>query len=137
MVSVAPRRSSHGEVWLDPNRVDIPVSKRKLRVLQVFSVLSMGGAETWLISLLKYFKEHQEEIPVDVAFDILLTGGSKSIFDDEARSLGANLFYVPFTRRNLAGFAREFRRILTKGNYDVIHDHQDYIAGLHFFMGAG
>jgi len=137
MVSVAPRRSSDGEVWLDPNRLDIPVSKRKLRVLQVFSVLSMGGAETWLISLLKYFKEHQEEIPVDVAFDILLTGGSKSIFDDEARSLGANLFYVPFTRRNLAGFAREFRRILAKGNYDVIHDHQDYIAGLHFFMGAG
>lgn len=136
MVSVAPKPSSQGDVWLDPGRLDTVVSKPKLRVLHVFSVLSMGGAETWLISLLKYFKEHHEEIPVDVAFDILLTGGSKSIFDDEARRLGANLFYVPFTRRNLAGFAREFRRILAKGNYDAIHDHQDHIAGLHFFMGA-
>ena len=137
MVSVAPKPSSHGDVWPDPPRLDTFVSKPKLKVLQVFSVLSMGGAETWLISLLKYFKEHQEEIDVDVAFDILLTGGSKSILDVEARRLGANLFYVPFTRRNLAGFTREFRRILAKGNYDAIHDHQDHIAGLHFFMGAG
>ena len=111
--------------------------KRELRVLQVFSVLGMGGAETWLMSLLKYFQEQREELPVKVKFDVLLTGGTKALFDDEATALGARLFYVPFTRRNLAGFARKFRRILAAGNYDAIHDHQDYISGLHFLMGAG
>jgi len=117
--------------------VEASSMKRELRVLQVFSVLSVGGAETWLMSLLKYFREAEGSLPVRVKCDILLTGGEPSVFDEEAKALGARLFYVPFTRRNTAGFIREFRRILAAGNYDVIHDHQDYIAGLHFAMGLG
>jgi glycosyltransferase involved in cell wall biosynthesis len=112
-------------------------AKRELRVLQVFSGLGMGGAETWLMSLLKYFHEHNADSPVRVKFDVLLTGGEKAVFDDEAVALGARLFYLRFGRRNLVSFAREFRKILATGNYDAIHDHQDYIAGLHFLIGAG
>lgn len=109
----------------------------ELRVLHVFSNLGMGGAETWLISLLRYFRDHGDDLPVRVQTDVLLTGGDKSLLDDEAKELGARLFYLPFGRRNLIGFVKEFRRILAEGNYDAIHDHQDYIAGLHFFLGAG
>jgi len=116
--------------------VTVSFAKPELRVLQVFSVLGMGGAETWLLSLLKYFHERKEDLPVKVKFDVLLTGGTRAVFDDQAITLGARLFYVPFTRANLAGFAREFRRILASGNYHAIHDHQDYIAGLHFLMGS-
>ena len=112
-------------------------AKRELRVLQIFSGLGMGGAETWLMSLLKYFQEHSADLQVSVKFDVLLTGDEKAIFDDEAKALGARLFYLRFGRRNLIGFVKEFRRILAQGNYDAIHDHQDYIAGLHFFAGAG
>jgi glycosyltransferase involved in cell wall biosynthesis len=112
-------------------------TKRELRVLQVFSVLSVGGAETWLMALLKYFNESADSLPVKVKCDILLTGGEPSVFDEEAKTLGARLYYVPFSRRHPLRFMREFRRILTAGNYDVIHDHQDYIAGLHFAMGLG
>jgi len=112
-------------------------AKRELRVLQVFAGLGMGGAETWLMSLLKYFHDHSADLPVSVKFDVLLTGGEKAIFDDEAIALGARLFYLRFGRRNLLSFVREFRKILAKGNYDAIHDHQDYIAGLHFLLGAG
>ena len=111
--------------------------KSELRVLQVFSVLGIGGAETWLMALLRYFKEHADDLPVRVKFDVLLTGGEKGVFDDEAEALGARLFYVPFTRRTLPSFIRKFRRILGEGNYHAIHDHQDYIAGLHFMMAAG
>lgn len=109
----------------------------ELRVLQVFSVLSLGGAETWLMALLKYFRDAADSLPVSVKCDILLTGGEPSVFDQEARALGARLFYVPFSRRHPFKFIREFRRILAAGNYEVIHDHQDYIAGLHFVMGLG
>jgi glycosyltransferase involved in cell wall biosynthesis len=110
---------------------------RELRVLQVFDGLGMGGAETWLMALLKYFHEQNQRAPLKVRFDVLLTGGEKAIFDDKAAALGAHLFYLPFTRRTLPRFVREFRKILATGNYDAIHDHQDYIAGLHFLMGAG
>jgi len=117
--------------------VNAQVSKPELRVLQVFSVLGMGGAETWLISLLRYFAEHESALPVKVKTDILLTSGEPGLFDAEAKALGARLFYVPFGRRYPLSFAREFRKILRSGNYAAIHDHQDYIAGLHFLLGAG
>jgi glycosyltransferase involved in cell wall biosynthesis len=137
MVSVAQRSSSNSDAWRNTGVADATAYQRELRILQVFSVLSMGGAETWLMSLLKFFKQYRERLPVNVKFDILLTGGSKAVFDDEAKELGARLLYVQFTRRNMVGFVRQFRRILAEGNYDAIHDHQDYIAGLHFFIGAG
>jgi len=113
------------------------MSNPELRVLHVFAGLGMGGAETWLMSLLKYFHEYAADLPLDVKFDVLLTGGEKAIFDDEALALGARLFYLPFGRRNLVRFTREFRALLAAGNYDVIHDHQAHIAGLHFLLGSG
>jgi glycosyltransferase involved in cell wall biosynthesis len=89
------------------------------------------------MALLKYFSQSAGSLPVKVKCDILLTGGEPSVFDEEAKALGASLFYVPFSRRHPIRFMREFRRILKVGHYDVIHDHQDYIAGLHFAMGMG
>ena len=80
--------------------LEISATKRELRVLQVFSVLSVGGAETWLMALLKYFREAEDRLPVKVKCDILLTGGEPSVFDEEAMALGARLFYVPFSRRH-------------------------------------
>jgi glycosyltransferase involved in cell wall biosynthesis len=114
-----------------------PETKRELRVLHVFSALGMGGAETWLMALLKYFHKHQEELPFRVQLDVCLTGGQENYFDEEARSLGANLFYITYTRKKLIRFAKEFRRLLVEGRYDAVHDHQDYTAGWHFLMGFG
>lgn len=109
-------------------------TRPELRVLQVFSVLSVGGAETWLIALLRFFKENAHHLPVDVKLDILLTGQEQGQLESEAMELGARLFHVPFARRTALTFAREFRSILKAGKYHAIHDHQDYIAGIHFFM---
>jgi glycosyltransferase involved in cell wall biosynthesis len=125
-----------------PYRFQNPVgvssqAKPELRVLQVFSSLAMGGAETWLMALLKYFRDAAEELPFKVQTDVLLTGGIREKFDDEARHLGATLFYPQFTRKRSLIFTREFRRILTAGRYHAIHDHQDYSAGLRFVMGLG
>jgi glycosyltransferase involved in cell wall biosynthesis len=135
--SVAPKRLAlHQDTSIAP-AVAAASQKRELRVLQVFSVLSVGGAETWLMALLKYFNECADGLPVRVKCDVLLTGGEPSVFDEEAKALGARLFYLRFTRKNAAHFVRQFRSLLAAGNYDVIHDHQDYVAGLHFLMGLG
>src|SRR5579884_1102137 len=113
------------------------LKKNELRVLQVFSSLGMGGAETWLIALLRYFADNAEHIPFRIQTDICLTGGVRSVFDHEAESLGARLFYLRYTRKTLPRFIREFRTLLRRGDYDVVHDHQDYTAGWHFAFGAG
>lgn len=105
---------------------------RCLRVLQVAGSLGMGGGETWIMELLKYWQRTG-----GIQTDLLLTSGQRGIFDDEARQLGARLFYVPYRRSDLPVFIREFRRILREGDYDVLHDHSDYATGWRFLMGLG
>lgn len=107
------------------------------RVLQVYHSLGVGGAETWLIALLKYLRREQDRLPVRLEVDVCLTGGREEAFDREAASLGARLFYVPFGRANIALFLSRFREILREGKYDAIHDHQDLVAGIHFLSGLG
>ena len=61
-----------------------PAKKSEYRVLQVFSTLGVGGAETWLMALLRYFNRIKDELPYRIQFDICLTSGNKGVFDDEA-----------------------------------------------------
>jgi glycosyltransferase involved in cell wall biosynthesis len=106
--------------------------KRPLRVLQVVDTLGMGGAETWLMELLRFWSRSGA-----VQMDVLLTSGNAGIFDDEAQRLGAKLHYVKYSQPTIAAFARRFRHILRDGRYDAIHDHQDYASGWHFLIGHG
>ena len=110
------------------------VLKKKYRILQVFSNLGVGGAEIWLMALLNYFEQTKHKLPFELQIDILLTGKGMGVFDKEAILLGAKIYYLDYRRGNLINFISKFRSILTNGNYDAIHDHQDYTAGLHFLI---
>lgn len=103
-----------------------------VRVLQVLSGLGMGGAETWLMELLRHWCHTGS-----VQTDFLLTGGSPDIFDQEAQGLGASLHYLPYRRSRLRSFISAYRRILAVGCYDAIHDHADYASGWRFAFGIG
>lgn len=106
--------------------------RRPVKVLQVVSALGMGGAETWLMEVLRLWSRTGAG-----RMDFLLTGGKRDLFDDEASRLGADLHYVQYSRAGLATFVRRFRRILADGGYDAIHDHSDYACGWRFLLGAG
>lgn len=103
-----------------------------LKVLQVVDRLGMGGAETWLMELLRFWSASGE-----VQMDFLLTSGNSGIFDDEATALGARLFYVPYGRVRMRSFVRDYRRILRKHRYDAIHHHADFASGWQFLWGLG
>ena len=102
------------------------------RVLHIIDSLGMGGAETWLIELLRFWSKDEA-----VQMDFLATGGKVGVFDQEARQLGSRIEYLRYSRSHLLDFARQFRRVLRAGHYDAIHDHQDYVSGWHFLIGAG
>src|SRR6266581_5852058 len=94
-------------------------TNRRLNVLHILGTLSMGGAETWLMELLRFWHRQGPDRP---QIDVLLTSGNHGIFDDEARQLGAHLHYVRYGRAHLVRFVSEFRRILREGKYDALHD---------------
>jgi len=107
-------------------------SRSPMKVLQITDSLGMGGAETWLMEMLRLWSKSG-----DVQTDFLVTSGNRSFFDDEAERLGARIHYVRYGRTHLPEFAHEFRRILREGRYDAVHDHSDYASGWHFLIGLG
>ena len=106
--------------------------ERPIRVLQIIDSLGMGGAEAWLMEVLRLWSKSEVG-----RIDFLATSGSLGIFDDEARRLGAQIHYLRYGRAYVRRFAKQFRQLLRQGRYDAIHDHQDYASGWHFLMGAG
>jgi len=122
---------------LHPEEVEAPSPRvadpaRPLKVLHLVDSLGVGGAETWLVALLRFWRGQG-----GVETDILATGGVRSAFDDEATALGARIHYLRFGRDNLAAFAPGLRRILANGGYDVLHDHQAGASGWHYLVGRG
>jgi len=105
----------------------------RLKVLHVIDSLGVGGAETWLIELLRHWRGQGGR----VSADILATSGQPGVLDGEAAALGAQIHYLRFGRNCLPGFAAGFRGILRDGGYDAIHDHQDHASGWHFLVGGG
>ena len=104
----------------------------RVKVLQVIDNLGMGGAETWLMEVLRHWSRRGTG-----QMDFLITSGNRGIFDDEARQLGAQIHYVRYGRDRLPQFVREFRRILREGQYQAVHDHADCASGWHFLAGTG
>lgn len=104
-----------------------------IKVLHVLDNLGMGGAETWLMELLRFWKRSGGYGP---RFDFLATGGVPTYYDEEAKQLGANIYYLRYGRAHLGSFGSGLRQILRRGSYCAIHDHSDHAAGWHFLMGG-
>lgn len=102
------------------------------KVLHIVNSLGMGGAETWLVELIRYIKKNQKN---DFEIEILVTNGNKDIFDDELKGYGVRIFYVKFDKNTIFKFTRNFRKILRDNDYVAVHDHQDLISAFHFLLG--
>ena len=86
------------------------------------------------MELLRFWRSQGANAP---QMDFLATSGNPGLHDDEARALGARIFYYRFGRSSLTSFVRGWREILKSGGYDAIHDHQEYISGWHFLAASG
>jgi glycosyltransferase involved in cell wall biosynthesis len=124
---------SGGSVSASPSDAARP----ELRVLEVFRTLGVGGAEIWLLELLKYFREKRSDLPFELRIDVCLTGGVPGPLDQAASELGAQLHYIRYTGSELPSFTRQYRALLREHRYHVIHDQQDHSAGLRLLMSVG
>ncbi len=90
-----------------------------LRILRIVSSLNRGGIECTLMRLLRLKRP-------DVQIDIAVSG--KGVFDDEARSLGSIVRYLP-KRRHVFRFRKKLKRVLSENHYDAVHCSIAFMAG--------
>ena len=102
-------------------------NRKQLRVLHILDTMGVGGAETWMMALLRFWTVNSE-----IETHILVTSGKKGEFDEEAIRLGAKIHYVKFGLKRIPEFSRRFRYLLKSKRFDAIHDHQDFSSGWHF-----
>jgi glycosyltransferase involved in cell wall biosynthesis len=94
-----------------------------LRVLHVFNRMDRGGAETWIVNVMRRIDRER------FRFDFLLESDEPGAYDDEIRALGGALHRAG-SPRNPLRFARAFRRTAReRGPFDVIHSHVHHASG--------
>lgn len=102
-------------------------------MLHIIHGFGAGGVETWLLAAVKYLHLHPE---LNLRFDFLITGGTPSIFDNDIRSNGSEIYYNRYSWSTIFLFRSKFRKILRSNDYIAIHNHQDFVAGWHYLLGG-
>ncbi|HLJ17593.1 MAG TPA: glycosyltransferase [Bryobacteraceae bacterium] len=103
---------------------------RPLRILQVVGETNRGGAETWLLHVLR----HSDRTRVQM--DFLVHTQTRGAYDAELTSLGARVLVCEHPRNPIRYF-RNLRRLWREyGPYDVVHSHVDYFGGFVLFYAA-
>lgn len=94
------------------------------RVLHVVGRMDRGGAETWLMQVLRRSQ------PTRVRHDFVVHQEQAGAFDDEVRALGSSI--TPITsHRNPPRYAAELARYLRcNGPYDIVHSHVHRFSGV-------
>lgn len=98
----------------------MPEAGRQLRVMHVIGRLIPGGVERRTLELIRYTRSSE------IQHHVLVTSGLAGSLDQEYRSAGAKIHYLPL--RGLA-FAGQLMRLLRQQKIDVLHSNIMYASG--------
>lgn len=90
-------------------------NSRPIRVLHVVGGMVRGGAENWIMTLLRRADRKVLEM------DICATSQQKEANDDEVIALGGRLEKCPL--QPLITFSHRMQKVIAEGNYDAVHSH--------------
>lgn len=90
--------------------------------------MDRGGIAAWLMTVLRHVQRDNFHL------DFLVHTDKPCAYDEEARSLGAEIIPCP-GHENLWSYARRFSHVLREyGPYDVLHGHCHRFTGLNLFL---
>jgi len=92
-----------------------------IKVLHCIGSMNQGGAETWLMRVLRRIDRQQFHL------DFCCLSGQPGAYASEIEALGRKIHPCKASR-NLVRFNRDFGRILD-GGYDIVHSHVHYFSG--------
>lgn len=95
-----------------------------LRVLQVLTGLDRGGMETMTMNFYRHIDRER------VQFDFLLHRKKEGDYEEEARSLGANVFRIPRQNPLSPGYWRALDDFFSEHPYGVVHAQLDCLSAL-------
>ncbi|MGE5329464.1 MAG: glycosyltransferase family 1 protein [Deltaproteobacteria bacterium] len=98
-----------------------------VRVLQVFSKMHRRGAETFIMNVYRKIDRSK------VQFDFIVQTKEKGDYDDEIRSLGGNIYYMPsLDLKNGIKFLKAWNDFFNEHrDYKIIHGHAQGLASLY------
>lgn len=108
------------------NQVDNKLSpaKKPIRVLQVFNYFNQGGIENFVMNV--YRNIDRSKIQFDFAFPC----NKRGYFDEEAISLGGNIYFFDSEKKSFWNYYRNLKRIIKDhGPYTAVHSHIYYFSG--------
>ena len=97
--------------------------QRPIRVLHLLTAIGHGGAETWLLNMLKQFDRNE------CAMDFCLKLPEAGVLSHRAIERGAMVHNVPLTPTHI-GYIRGLERLLADGKYDIVHSHEAVYSGV-------
>lgn len=94
------------------------------RILQVVTIMNRGGLETMLMN---YYRAMDRS---KIQFDFLVHRKEKGAYDDEIRSLGGNIYYLPpFSLKSVFSYIRKARQFFRNHpEYKIVHAHLDALS---------
>ena len=98
-------------------------SKKNIRILHVLGGMNRGGAETWLMHVLRHIDRKRFHM------DFLVHTDNPCVYDDEIRMFGSDI--IPCLKPSHPfRYAMNFFRITKeRAPYDVIHSHVHHYSG--------
>lgn len=111
---------------MEKNTSNVPI-----RVLNMFTIMDRGGAETMVMN---YYR-HMDRTKVQ--FDFLVHREQRGAYDDEIESLGGRIYRMcPIYPQNFARYKKELRLFFEEHKeYRIIHSHMSEL-GCYAFMEA-
>ena len=82
-------------------------------------IMDRGGISSYMMN---YYRHINKAL---IHMDFAVHGDSKGVYDGEIAASGSRLYHLPVKSKDFFGNIREFKKILKKGNYDIVHAHLD------------
>lgn len=98
-----------------------------IRVLQVLGSVSLGGAESRVMDIYRHMDRDK------IQFDFLVTRGTQEYYNDEIKSMGGNIYYLPpFRIYNYFSYIKAVKAFFKEhSDYAAVHGHMTSTAAMY------
>lgn len=97
---------------------------RPIRILHVFGRMGRGGAETWIMNVLR----HDSGWRARFQLDFLVHETRAGELDDEIRGLGSRIVVAPHPRHPVR-YPAALAAVMRPAPYDIVHSHVGFFSG--------